>query len=211
MIHHTDSTRKPWPRAVEWIVLSSAGWMRAACITNTTLRMATTMWSGNAAAVAYALSLLASVVVIALLQWIVVRLITPSLGRWLFASLVAMTLAAVVPMPLKLLDWHIGASRLQWDELLYGLAFGALLGLGQGVALWGRSGRLAVWTVGSALGWAIATAAASALPLPGGDVEASWLSPAITGAIASIGTGIAVGLCLRSAPMPRPDPVISTR
>ncbi len=206
MLSHAKPTMHPWRRAAEWVMLSSVGWAVAAWATTTMLNVWRSLWPASAATMAVAISAIASAVALAFLQWIAVRSITPALGRWLFASLLALILAAVVSMPLKLLDWHIGASRLQWDELLYGLVFGALLGVGQGLALWGRSRRLAVWVVCSALGWALATAIASTLPLSN-DVAANWMSSAVTGSVASLGTGLAWIICLRSATTPRLRPV----
>lgn len=206
MKSHTEPAMNPWRRAAEWVMLSSVGWAVAAWATTTTLTVSRSLWPASAALMAAAISAIASTVALACLQWIAVRSITPALGRWLFASLMALILAAVASMPLKLLDWHIGASRLQWDELLYGLVFGALLGAGQGLALWGRSGRLGVWILCSAFGWAFATAIASALPLTS-DVAANWVSPAVTGAIASLGTGLAWIICLGPAMNPHLRPV----
>lgn len=208
MTTHTDSPINSWQHAAEWILLSSAGWAAAAWATTTTLGVARALWPANVATTAYAISVMASAIAIALLQWVVIRSVTPLLGRWLFASSIGLVLATVVPMPLKLLDWHIGASRLQWDELLYGFVFGALLGAGQGLALWGRSRRLAIWIVCSALGWAFATAITALLPFSS-DVAANWVSPALWGAVASLGTGLALAYCLKPASMHRPGPLAS--
>ena len=199
-------TPDPWRQAAEWVMLSSAGWAVAAWATTTTLNVARELWPPTVPRLAFAGILLASAVAVALAQWIAVRHVTPDLGRWLFASLMGLILAAVVPLPLKLLDWHIGTSRLQWDELLYGLVFGALLGAGQGLALWGRSGRLGLWVVGSALGWALATMLTSLMPATA-DGSASWLATAVTGAVASLGSGVALIVCLRPATVARPASV----
>lgn len=189
----TSSPTRTWLTAYQWVIMTTLGWAFAWAISR--------LWAPapipTESIALLAADLLVSACVVALLQWVVLRRYLPSATGWIIVVGPGLAVAALAAAPIKLLDLYVGNSRLQWDEVLYGAAFGLLLGIAQAWALRSRLNRSAVWVAASIMGWTLAEGMSAWLPLDWESASASLIRTLVTAAIAATPTGIALARLLK--------------
>jgi hypothetical protein len=188
----TASPNRNWLIAYQWVVMTTLGWAVAWAISR--------LWApapiATESIAVLAADLLVSACVVAGLQWAVLRRYLPSATGWIIIVGPGLAVAALAAAPIKLLDLYVGNSRLQWDEVLYGAAFGLLLGIAQAWALRRRLNRSAVWVAASIMGWTLAEGMSAWLPLESDSASASLISTLVRAALTATPTGIALAWLL---------------
>ncbi len=87
---------------------------------------------------------------------------------WIIASGLGYMIAAILPFRLKLADMYFGyymGRSFQLDEVLYGAAFGALLGIAQWIVLRRHLKQSGWWIPASSIGYLLGYSLGELLPL----------------------------------------------